>query len=224
VTPGGVGTPGVLPARTRQEIEADLADLTARLEDMAGRYNMALGEIRALGDPVLLGSERQLAESELTAQKLQFDALTLAVVALKDASTELQTRFSPLLSDTAGRIIHRLTGGRYEKLAFDKAFDALARTAGETVSRSILSLSAGTADQIYLALRLAVVELILPGSDPCPLFLDDALSNFDDGRMGLALDYLGELARRRQILLFTCQGREAAYFAGGGGVNVIKLM
>jgi DNA repair exonuclease SbcCD ATPase subunit len=224
-TATGVENPGEIsaPARGRQETNADLVLITARLEDLTNRYNMALGEIRAIGDPVILGSEQKTAEAELTAQKAQYEALSLAIETLGNANNELQTRFSPLLSETAGRIISRLTEGRYEKLTFDKTLDANAKTNDETVSRNILALSAGTADQIYLALRLAVCALILPKENPCPLILDDALTNFDDARAQLALDYLKELALERQILLFTCHRRESDYFSGVNDVNIVKL-
>ena len=76
--------------------------------------------------------------------------------------------------------------------------------------------------QVYLSLRLAACEVVLPQDDPCPIVLDDALVSFDDTRAGLALDHLKETARDRQILLFTCQGREAAHFAGDPEVNVIR--
>ena len=69
-------------------------------------------------------------------------------------------------------------------------------------------------DQLYLAVRLAVCQLALPEEDPSPLVLDDALINFDDARMALALDCLKDLARERQILLFTCHGREGARLEG----------
>ncbi len=91
------------------------------------------------------------------------------------------------------------------------------------MSRNILSLSTGTADQIYLALRLAVCALILPEENPCPLILDDALTNFDDTRAHLALDYLRDMAQERQILLFTCHRRESAYFEDDGDVNIVSL-
>lgn len=67
---------------------------------------------------------------------------------------------------------------------------------------------------MYLAVRLAVCQLCLPGEDPAPLVLDDALVTFDDRRMALALDALAELGRERQILLFTCQEREGNYLGG----------
>ena len=70
-----------------------------------------------------------------------------------------------------------------------------------------------------LAVRLAVCQLCLPGEDPAPLVLDDALVTFDDRRMALALDALAELGRERQILLFTCQEREENYLEGRPGVT-----
>lgn len=89
--------------------------------------------------------------------------------------------------------------------------------------RRSLALSRGTVDQLYLAVRLAVCQLCLPGEDPAPLVLDDALVTFDDRRMALALDALAELGRERQILLFTCQEREGNYLEGRPGVTRTAL-
>ena len=211
------------PERGRKEIESELAALSSRVEEVTNRYNIALGEVRALGDPVVLGSEKKETEEALAEQTAQFEALSLAVNTLREASVELQSRFSPLLGQTAGEILTKLTAGRYEKLVFNKSLDASAQTKDEPVSRSVLSLSAGTADQIYLALRLAVCELVLPEDSACPLILDDTLSNFDDRRAQLALDYLKEIARTHQILLFTCHEREAEYFAQSGDATIITL-
>ena len=60
-------------------------------------------------------------------------------------------------------------------------------------------------DQLYLALRLAICDLLLPD---CPIILDDALVYFDDERLRVALEVLRELGGQRQILLFTCTDRE----------------
>ena len=66
--------------------------------------------------------------------------------------------------------------------------------------------SDGTMDQLYLALRLAVAEELTPNA---PLVLDDALVRFDDQRMKAAVEILREMAETRQVICFTCQGREA---------------
>lgn len=82
--------------------------------------------------------------------------------------------------------------------------------------RRALSLSRGTVDQLYLAVRLAVCDLAPAAGRSGSSVLDDALADFDDGRMALALETLEEYARGRQVLLFTCHGREAAWREGRG--------
>ena len=84
-------------------------------------------------------------------------------------------------------------------------------------TRDVISLSRGTADQLWLAVRLAVCDLALPQDEPCPLVLDEALVNFDDHRLTPALELLGQLSQRRQILLFTCQSREQRAMDERGG-------
>ena len=108
-------------------------------------------------------------------------------------------------------MLARLTGGKYDKVSLTREFDALAEEHDGLLPRRALVLSRGTADQLYLAVRLAVCQLVLPEEDPCPIVLDDALANFDDGRMALALQTLTELGKERQILLFTCHSRESAW-------------
>ena len=58
---------------------------------------------------------------------------------------------------------------------------------------------------LYLAVRLAVCELALPEGESCPLILDDALVNLDDERLEQAMKLLGEIAKQRQVILFTCR-------------------
>ena len=72
--------------------------------------------------------------------------------------------------------------------------------------RATIFLRGGTADELYLSVRLAVCRLLLP--EDAPLLLDDALVMFDDDRLRLALRLLQREAANRQILLFTCQHRE----------------
>lgn len=212
-----------VPVRDLESSKAALENTDYKIRQLKEQLNIAEGTFRALGDPVLLQGEVAALNEELTRQNSRYDALSLAIDTLSQASGEMQTRFSPVINDTASEILRRLTGGRYERLSFDRSFDADARTEGDAVTRNILSLSAGTADQIYLALRLALCQLLSSEDEPCPIVLDDALTNFDQPRLENALAYLKELAETRQIILFTCHSREAAYFAGDPGVHIVKL-
>lgn len=166
----------------------------------------SLGEEEALGGLESLDAALAQLERDIQREEGELAALNLALEALTAANAQLQTRFSPALNAKAGELLARLTGGRYTALTFTRQFDTLAR--GEAGAKSARLLSQGTADQAYLALRLAICLLALPGEDPAPLILDDALVSFDDARLGLALRLLEELAQERQVLVFTCQSRE----------------
>ena len=98
-----------------------------------------------------------------------------------------------------------MTSGRYTKLGLQEDLSIAAGTAEEDTLQSILWRSDGTVDQLYLALRLAVAEALAPEA---PLILDDALVRFDDGRLKSAMKILSETAKEKQVLLFTCHGRE----------------
>ena len=76
------------------------------------------------------------------------------------------------------------------------------------MTRSGLWRSEGTADQLYLALRLAVAGELTPDA---PLVLDDALVRFDDTRLGYAMALLKAAAADKQVILFTCQSREEKF-------------
>ena len=94
---------------------------------------------------------------------------------------------------------------------------------GDSVYREAALLSAGAADQLYLATRLAICELVLPEDKAVPIVLDDALANFDDTRCAAALRWLKEAAKKRQILLFTCHSREGDFFSGDSEVSIQRL-
>ena len=98
-----------------------------------------------------------------------------------------------------------VTGGRYEGVLLNRDFSAMAKTTDDTVARKSEYLSAGTVDLLYLAVRLAVCELALPDGETCPLIIDDALVNMDETRYAQALKLLGEIAKERQVILFTCR-------------------
>ena len=108
-------------------------------------------------------------------------------------------------------------------MVLDRDFRVCAQPEGDQIYRDAPLLSAGTVDQLYLAVRLAVCDLALPREDAAPLILDDALTAFDDERCAAALTYLKEEAKNRQILLFTCHSREAEFFAGDSEVSVQRL-
>ena len=209
------------PARTPEETALALADAQSRLEQVSAQLNQAQGRQRAMGDPAALAARLEQLEQAHTRRTLEYDALALAMDTMQGANARLQERFSPELNALAGRYLARLTENRYSAVSLTRELEGSVRQEGDVLPRSALYLSRGAADQLYLAVRLAVCRLCLP--EKPPILLDDALTAFDDRRLGLALELLRELAQEQQLLLFSCQGREAEALAGAPDVTCLSL-
>lgn len=192
----------------------------ARLQQQIAQVQ---GQLAALG-----GAEdapQRIARKQEHLHRLQgeYDSLALALDVLRSANTTLQNRFSPELGRRAAEIFADMTGSPWSHILLDREFRLSAEAGSDPTRRSVQLLSSGTADQLYLAVRLAICEMVLPAEQNAPLILDDALLTFDDERLHKTLDYLVRLGEQRQILLFSCQSREVDYLAGRSGVHILNL-
>lgn len=192
----------------------------ARLQQQIAQVQ---GQLAALG-----GAEdapQRIARKQEQLHRLQgeYDSLALALDVLRSANTTLQNRFSPELGRRAAEIFADMTGSPWSHILLDREFRLSAEAGSDPTRRSVQLLSSGTADQLYLAVRLAICEMVLPAEQNAPLILDDALLTFDDERLHKTLDYLVRLGEQRQILLFSCQSREADYLASCSGVHILNL-
>ena len=174
-----------------------------RLQNRLGQYQ---GRMSNLGSRTEL--QKQLDRKVKRIAKLEdtYAALTIAMETLAEARAELQRRFAPRITKRAQKMLSAMTGGRYSSVTMSEDFSLRTCTGEEETLRDAIWRSDGTLDQLYLALRLAVAEELTPKA---PLVLDDVLVRFDDKRMAAAVDLLKDMAQDRQIILFTCQGREA---------------
>ncbi len=194
------------PSPSKAATAAQLAAVERELDWVQKELARAEGMLAHMGVPDSLEARKSGLDGRLAQRTEEYDALTTALEALSAANDQLRQRFSPALNQKAGELFAALTGGRWDKLTLARDFSAQAGARGDALPRPSLALSTGTAEQLYLAVRLAVCQLTVPGA---PLVLDDALAAFDGGRMALALDCLKTLAGERQILLFSCHDREA---------------
>lgn len=204
-------------------VELELSQAQTALADARSRYDHLLGRIRGLDRSSDLTDQLSQKREELARLQQEYDAITLAMTALEQANIILKNRFSPALGARAAEIFSALTDGRYDKVLLSQDMALSAEQSGDPMSRSIRLLSQGAADQLYLAVRLAICGMVLPEEKHVPLLLDDALVSFDDRRLRAALDVLLAESEQRQILLFTCQTRERDYLAGHKNVTVLTL-
>ena len=199
------------PRQEAQPLDGALQQTAQELHAAQGTLQYLTGRMQALGDPAQLAAERAEKEAQHQVLTGEYEAIRLAMDTLAEANAQLQGRFSPELGKKSAKIFAKLTNAKYNKVLLSRELAVSAGEAEESVVHDALQLSQGTADQLYLAVRLAICDMVLPPDHP--LILDDALTSFDDQRMEAALAYLMELSRQRQILLFTCQEREGRYLS-----------
>ena len=212
-----------VPPLSKEDTTAALKDAQAQLAAERSRFDTLTGRIRSLDRSSDLQDQLAQKQEQLSSLQEEYDAIALAMDALEQANTTLQNRFSPALGARTAEIFSAITAGRYDKVLLSRDLSLSAEPAGDPVGRSIQLLSQGAADQLYLAVRLAICDMVLPAEKRVPLILDDALVSFDDDRLHAALDYLLVESERRQILLFSCQKREMDYLSGRKNVTVSCL-
>jgi uncharacterized protein YhaN len=193
---------------TAPETEAQLEETAARKNRLGLQMGQLQGKIETLGSRKALEARLKTQEARILSLEKTFLALTLAQETLTEATEELQRRFAPQIAAGARQRMGKLTGGRYDRLNLQRDFSIMAGADREGILRSSQWRSDGTVDQLYLSLRLAVAETLVPH---VPLILDDALVRFDDQRLEQAMGLLKEEAKHRQVVLFTCHGREENY-------------
>ena len=207
-----------VPARdvsglTNEQAETALARPQALAAAVQSQLDQSRGRLEQFGSEVELSAKKQALTQKLDLLNERREALTLARQTLEQANAALAERFSPRLVREASDIFSELTGGRYARVQISRQMDMEAGQPDAAMRRSLF-LSGGTADELYLSVRLAVCRLLLP--ENAPIVLDDALAMFDDDRLCLALCLLQREAANRQILLFTCQSRERRCLSADG--------
>ena len=173
-----------------------------KLQNRLGQYQ---GRMEILGNRDQARKQLDQMNTRIARLEETYGALVIAQETLAAARAELQRRFAPRITKRAQALLSRMTEGRYHSITMRDDFSLQAGAGQEETLHDALWRSDGTVDQLYLALRLAVAEELTPGA---PLVLDDALVRFDDTRMRAAVSILWELAENRQVICFTCQGRE----------------
>ena len=196
---------------TEEETGRMIAKASQELQQLLSKLGQYRGYADGLGSRESLEAENAALEHRLLELEKTYAALDLALKSLEQASAQLQRRFAPRISRSAQEILGQLTNGRYNRLTLSQDFSLHAGAENEDILRSRHWRSDGTVDQLYLALRLAVARELIPEA---PLVLDDAMVRFDNERLQAALEILKLEARTKQVILFTCHGRERELMEG----------
>lgn len=189
------------------EIEPELDQLDRQIESWVEQKASADEALKRLGEGAMEAAEELASKTAaLQADVRRYVRLRLASEVLEQEVERYRKAHQGPVLERARVLFPRLTLGRYSGLSvgFDKKDEPVlqcVRESGAVVP--IEGLSDGTRDQLYLALRLATLLHYLEQNPALPLVLDDILIHFDDERAAAALEVLGEVADRTQILFFT---------------------
>ena len=186
-----------------EELRAEGQDLAAEKGQRTTERNRLTGE----PGPAHIMGAIQAAEEHLDFVRREHDRLALLRQVVLMAEHSYRERYQAPLLTAAGRHLRHFTGGRYDLLTVDDAASGevklQVRRTGEDFPQNVdTPLSRGTIQQIYFALRLAMVDLV-EGDEPLPLFLDEMFVNWDPGRTTSGLAALADMPGDRQVFLFT---------------------
>ena len=151
----------------------------------------------------LTHTEELLEIEQENFSKLQNRAeeLNLAKVILDEAYTEMKKNITPKFNQSLSKNIEKISDGKYKNIIIN---DQITVELEDGRYVPVESLSIGTIEQIYLSLRLAIMNEI--SKEKLPVMLDEAFAYYDDQRLEAALDFLSKIDN--QVILFTCTNRE----------------
>lgn len=196
------------PAR----LAARLEELDALIEQLQERHSDCISSQQRVQAGLEMFSDTSAAEaadeeralaSALISRSERWAKLKLAEVLLsREVERYREQNQGPVLR-RAAELFTRLTLNEYRGLRVGREERALVAVRANELEVGVEGLNEAARYHLYLALRLASLERFLEHAEPLPLVLDDVLIHFDEDGARAALDVLGDLAQRFQVLLFT---------------------
>ncbi|KAE8755631.1 AAA family ATPase [Paraburkholderia madseniana] len=208
----------------------DLSRLTEQLNVLAQRQVTAqqtFSAINGQANAAIAEAKRQEALAAMGDASEQYLEIATASRLLKWAIDRYRDQKQGPMLQRAGEVFAQLTLDQFTKLVVDHEASPLVlyakRTRGKQVEVS--GLSEGTRDQLFLALRVAALELHLQHAKALPFIADDLFVNFDDERAKAGLEALRELSGRTQVIFLTHHEhlRPLVQEVFSSTVNVVEL-
>lgn len=204
----GKGSDGGVWYEFVEEEERSARDEASRLDE----------QLRLLADTAVSVPAAQEAYEDAAAEVAHLEQLANVIRRTREfmvSATERAHRdIAPILQRFIGNRLAQVTGGRYTDVLVDpETLDVKVRSRpGSGVWRSASLLSHGTAEQVYLLLRIALAEHLVRPPEVTPIILDDVTVQADTTRTKAILEMLRDLATSHQIILFS-QEEEVAVWA-----------
>jgi uncharacterized protein YhaN len=191
------------------QLETTLADLSSDRDVKRDSRKELLLQIQALD-----GSSKAAEAAELAEQLLagivpdaeQYLRYTIARLILEEQIENYRRDNQTPVLRRAGELFAKLTLGSFAGLRDEideRGKPILLGVRPDKSEVAVDGMSEGTRDQLFLALRLATIELQGEQHERLPFVVDDILVGFDDARSKSCLEVLAEFAQQFQVLVFT---------------------
>ena len=172
----------------KNKIEFELNNINKKIESM-----------------VNLQEEYDQLQEELHILENKNKSIEIAKEALKNAYEEMKKNITPKFTQNLSNTINKISNGKYKKIAINDEEGLIVEIDnGEYIPAELFSV--GTIDQLYLSLRLSMVQEI--SEEKMPIILDETFAYFDNERLENVLKYLINELKENQVILFTCTKRE----------------
>lgn len=161
--------------------------------------------IPQLDEMVTLEEKLELNNTKLKELKKEEETINIAISTLTEAYEEMKNTITPKFTLNLSSSIKQISNNKYEKVTInDDNGMIVENNRGEYVDAA--KLSTGTIDQLYLALRLSMIDDL--SKEKLPIILDESFAYFDNSRLENILKYLNGELNNHQTIILTCTNRE----------------
>ena len=196
--------------REKKEVELNIS----KIEINISHLDLNLNKIQEI--------EGEIAELQSSMEDLEFEreALELSKSTLLSVMLENKEENLPKIIEKTSLYFREITDEKYEYVMIDDDLKLSVKSKDLGITIDEKNLSTGTIGQLYIAFRLALIDII--SSKKIPIIMDDALLTFDDKRAYLTMKLLKRISEDRQVLYFTSSTRDLKV-AEEMKINILRL-
>lgn len=198
-----------LNADDQKELVDKLSDLKVKEERI---LNDRVNQEQYMKEITQIREKKAENETELA-------ALDLAIETIQDLSEEIYDSFGSVLNERVSQIVQKITDNKYTEVKIDDQLRVMVKKDNSFVNMEYLST--GTVEQIYLALRLTIADVLM--AEELPIVMDDIFVTYDYHRLNETLSCLGEYANRQIIIFATNPGIKDMFTNMGIECNYIAI-
>ena len=205
--------------KTYNEHLAVVENYTEKMAYTKASADALTKSVSEMEDSYFLKEELSEINTQIEFFERRYEALSLAEEIMEEAYQRWQSETGPEFSKDAADILGKMTNGRYKEMKISRNFDISLKNDAGAMQRAY-NYSGATVDQMYLALRLALVKSLSSKDERLPVILDDPFVQYDSERKQLAYRAVDEFSKENniQIILTACL-KEPFY----NGASIIEL-